>query len=154
MSDRQTLVAFMQGLRCDDPMPGQSPATESHSVTAMDALIADESLGRIWMIEVDQKSIGYAAMTFVHSIELGGRCAFVDELYVASEFRGQGIGRSALELIVDLARATGVGVLLLEVSPENERARRLYHSVGFNERKYQILAKRISSPFCQMRNET
>jgi ribosomal protein S18 acetylase RimI-like enzyme len=134
----------MQGLRQDDPMPDQSPATEAQSVGAMDSLIANESLGRIWIIEVAQQAVGYAALTFVHSIEFGGRCAFVDELYVAPEHRGHGVGRRTLEMIVEESRRLNVRTLLLEVSPENERARRLYELVGFGQRKYNLLVQRIS----------
>jgi ribosomal protein S18 acetylase RimI-like enzyme len=144
LGDFPLLAEYMRGLRQDDPMPPATVASESDTVLAMQRLLSDASLGRVWLIQATDRSVGYAALTFVHSIEFGGRCGFIDELYVAAEFRERGIGRSALKLVVDAVAAEGVRVLLLEVSPENERASGLYRSVGFSERKYRLLVRQIS----------
>jgi ribosomal protein S18 acetylase RimI-like enzyme len=69
----------------------------------------------------------------------------VDELYVVPEHRGQGIGRRALQFIAEQADTLGARVLLLEVSRSNERAKRLYRSVGFEDRGYHLMKRMIKS---------
>jgi ribosomal protein S18 acetylase RimI-like enzyme len=148
----------MRGLRADDPMPAGTLADDATAATAVAALLADPALGRAWVIRAgdaggggppdgaaggDDRPVGYVVLTFVHSLEFGGRCGFVDELYVDPPARGRGVGRRALELVAAEARALGVRVLLLEVSPENQRAAGLYRSAGFAERKYRLMTKRL-----------
>jgi RimJ/RimL family protein N-acetyltransferase len=55
------------------------------------------------------------------SIALGSGC------------RGQGLGRTLIEIAVDWARAVGMGKLTLGVFPGNQRALALYRSCGFVE---------------------
>ena len=143
LADLPMLAAWMRGLRCDDPMPAATLADDAGATQAMTDLLADGRLGSAWIIRRGDVSVGYAVLTFVHSIEFGGRCAFLDELYIAPDHRGGGIGRAVLQLIESEAKATGVRVLLLETSLENERANRLYRSAGFEPRTYSLLSKRI-----------
>ncbi|HEX8914813.1 MAG TPA: GNAT family N-acetyltransferase [Humisphaera sp.] len=133
----------MRGLRADDPMPPGTLADDTTAAAAISALLADPALGRAWLIHAGGRAVGYAVLTFVHSIEFGGRCGFVDELYVEAAARGQGVGRRALDLVAAEAAAAGVRVLLLEVSPENERAARLYERAGFGPRKYRLMVKQL-----------
>ncbi len=58
-----------------------------------------------------------------HSCEMG--------ISVAKEYRGQGIGRSLMQAMVDWARASGMKRIELKVYARNERAIRLYRSFGF-----------------------
>ena len=153
-ADLPLLAGYMRGLRADDPMAAGTLADDATAEAALSALLADPALGRAWVIRASDgdgsgdmpnngRPVGYAVLTFVHSIEFGGRCGFVDELYVEPPARGRGVGRRALERVADEARSLGVRVLLLEVSPENERVAGLYRSAGFAERKYRLMTKRI-----------
>ena len=155
-ADLGPLAEYMLGLRADDPMPAGTLADDETAVAAMSALLADPTLGQAWMIRAGggdphhsgfaggSRPVGYAVLTFVHSIEFGGRCGFVDELYVEPPARGRGVGRRALELVAGEARSLGVRVLLLEVSPANERAAGLYRSCGFADRKYRLMTRRLA----------
>ena len=51
-------------------------------------------------------------------------------VYVRDEVRGQGVGRALVEAVVGTARGE-VDQLLTTVNAANERAKRLYESVGF-----------------------
>ncbi len=59
--------------------------------------------------------------------------AFIYELFLHADARGQGLGRDALEALADYARSHGVRSFGLNVFTANERARALYRSFGFNE---------------------
>lgn len=145
-ADLPRLAEYMRGLRADDPMPAGTLADDETTTAAVSALLSNPALGRAWLIHADGSATGYAVLTFIHSIEFGGRCAFVDELYLEPAARGQGIGRRTMELLGEAAVSDGVRVLLLEASPENERACRLYRAAGFDERKYRLMSKRLQRP--------
>ena len=98
-------------------------------------LLQGGEAGRIWLIERAASTIGYVALCFGYSIELGGRDAFVDEMYILEEHRGAGVGKAVLAEIQSRARAAGVKALHLEVERGNERARKLYLSLGFQSRE-------------------
>ena len=68
-----------------------------------------------------------------------GFCAFwlvVDEIHINNvavlpELRGQGMGTSLMNHVLDEARRLGARRATLEVRASNERARRLYERLGF-----------------------
>jgi ribosomal protein S18 acetylase RimI-like enzyme len=138
--DIRDLAVFMRQLREDDPEEGAFD--ESRSVPAMRRLLAEPSLGRVWMIEADGQVAGYVALTLGYSIEFGGVAAFVDELFVAREFRVAGVGTKALELVIAEARTLDVAIVLLEVTQSNDRAKRLYRKAGFADRGHHLMTLR------------
>lgn len=140
-ADLSTLVSLMQRLREDDPEEGAFD--EQAAAAAIPALLSDPSLGRIWLISVDQEVAGYIALTLGYSLEFGGRIAFVDELFIERDFRRQGLGQLAMEFIQDMARKLSVQVLLLEVTSSNASAKTLYHKAGFVDRPHQLMTKRM-----------
>jgi ribosomal-protein-alanine N-acetyltransferase len=52
---------------------------------------------------------------------------------VRKDLRGKGIGRKLVEAVLDRARSTGAGRVLLEVRRSNLEAQNLYRSLGFIE---------------------
>src|SRR5688572_19196528 len=69
---------------------------ERRGRAALARLLADDSLGRTWLIENGAEAAGYLVLTFGYSLEFHGRDAFVDELFLREAYRGQGIGRRAI----------------------------------------------------------
>ena len=65
-------------------------------------------------------------------VALEDRCeeVWIDEIQVASEWRGKGIGSAILRDLIDRARADRKA-LRLRVLRENARAQRLYRQLGF-----------------------
>lgn len=60
--------------------------------------------------------------------------AHLTSIAVHPEWRGRGLGRALMEEMLALARSLGVRAMTLEVRPSNLPARRLYASLGFEER--------------------
>ena len=143
-ADLDVLLTFMAALRAEDPFPA-SAVDENATRVAIEKLLANPALGRAWAIRSGGQPAGYVVLTLGYSIEMGGRTAFVDELYVAPAHRGRGLGRRTLAFVADAARSIGVRSLLLEVSPSNEAARRLYRSAGFVERTYRLMVVRFDA---------
>lgn len=118
--------------------------SEAARRAAVAALLADGGPGRIWLLRLDDETIGYAAVCFGYSIEFGGRDGFVDEVFILPPYRGRGHGRDALAQLLQAARALGVRALHLEVARDNEAAQRLYRSAGFAAReRYCLMTARL-----------
>jgi ribosomal protein S18 acetylase RimI-like enzyme len=63
--------------------------------------------------------------------------AFVYDIWVAPEFRQQGIGKALVEWALEWARSRGHRKIKLEVGEGNARARHVYEALGFRtERRY------------------
>ncbi len=75
--------------------------------------------------------MGYVVLTFGFSLEFKGRDAFVDEIYFRESHRGRGLGRQAIDLLVETCRSLGVRALHLEVGRENDSALEFYKRNGF-----------------------
>ena len=121
-----------------------TPFDEARVRRALALGIADESLGRVWLIEWAGEPAGYLVLTFGFSLEFGGRDAFIDELYVRDEFRGRGLGRRAIELAERACRERGVGALHLEVERANTGAQELYRRSGFRDHDCYLMTKMMN----------
>jgi GNAT superfamily N-acetyltransferase len=109
-------------------------------------LLGDRNLGGIWLIFGDDQLAGYIALCRGFSIEFNGFDGFIDEFYLRPGFRGQGIGRRALEAIKPMARGLEINALHLEVGRDNDRARRLYAAAGFEARdRYLLMTARLEA---------
>jgi len=116
-------------------------STREQRAAAVARLLADASLGGIWLIRADDSLAGYIALCRGFSIEFNGFDAFVDELYLEPGFRGRGIGSFVLTEIRSEARRQGIRALHLEVARGNARAQKLYRSAGFTARdKYLLMS--------------
>ena len=107
---------------------------EETAAKALRQLICSEQLGRIWIILLNGAAVGYTALTFGFSLEVGGRDAFVDELFLIEAARGKGIGKRVMNFLRVEAQKLGLEALHLVVSRNNERAQRLYKAAGFQAR--------------------
>lgn len=89
--------------------------------------------GIILVAEVDGKIVGAGGGYVIGSIENveGERYGFIEFLVVDEGYRGMGIGRRLLTILVDKLRSKGVSEIYLEVDPRNEAALSLYRSLGF-----------------------
>ena len=136
------LVPMMQALYEED----ESASTVDYSrfEDNVKFILAHEYRGRIFLFSKGESIVGYAILIPYWSNEFGGTLLFVDELYVVPEARNQGIGRSFFTFL-DETRPFDAIALALEVSPQNLRARQLYESLGFIERRNSTLTRRLNS---------
>jgi len=118
---------------------------ETWARESLGRLLADAGLGRAWLIEWEGAVAGYLFLTFGYSLEYK-RDAFLDELYVCAPYRGRGIGRKAVEHVLAACPALGIAAVHLVVVPGNERARRLYESLGFEDEQRRMMTRRLLRP--------
>ncbi len=105
--------------------------------------LANQNLGRAWVINSNNLIIGYIVLAFGFSFEYGGRDAFIDELFLKTEFRQKGVGKLAMDFILDEAPRLGVKAVHLEVEQHNEGGAKLYKQKGFEDKGRVLLSKKI-----------
>lgn len=108
--------------------------------------IADEKLGRAWLIYFDNEIVGYVILTFIFSFEYKGTIAFLDELYLDEKSRGKGIGKQVVDFIHREAIELSLKIIYLEVEGHNETAQKLYLSKDFvihNRKLMKLVPKQL-----------
>ena len=105
--------------------------------------VNNENLGKCWVILKDKKTIGYVILTFVFSFEYKGRIAFLDELYIEEEFRGKGIGKTAIQFIQEQANELSLKLIYLEIENHNQNAQKLYLSQNFEYHNRKIMKFKV-----------
>ncbi len=95
-----------------------------------------------FVFEEEGNLAGYAMLAKSYSTEAGGKCIWIEDLYLSPDYRGKGAGTAFLEFIAQ--RYAGQAVRLrLEAEPENHRAMRAYRSAGFEILGYTQLVKSL-----------
>ncbi len=118
---------------------------ESVARNALEMILSNKFFGSVWLIQQAEQTIGYAVLTLGFSLEFQGRDSFIDELYLRSDFRGQGIGKRALERLQEECSKLGVKALHLEVERKNEIAQAVYRKDGFKDHDRFLMTKWISN---------
>lgn len=78
---------------------------------------------------------GFAELRFRPSLHSGALDAYLEELYVAPDRRGQGLGRALLEAAIEHSRERGATRMDLNTSTDDVAALALYESAGFTNRE-------------------
>lgn len=136
------VVAMMRGLYAEDP--AAAPVDAARFPETIRVLLAHPERGRIVILMEAADVRGYALLIPYWSNEFGGTLLFIDELFVLPDVRGRGLGRGLVEW-VKAERPYDAVAVLLEVSPANVRARRLYESLGFVARANALLVCRVGA---------
>ena len=127
LTDVDALVRLMQQFYAE----ANFTLSEHAASRAFEALLDDSRLGQVWMIEFDGHPAGFVVLTVSFSMEYGGLRGFVDDFFVAPQYRHRGLGHAALEAVKLACRRRGLRALLVETGPDNHAALNAYRSVGF-----------------------
>jgi len=76
-------------------------------------------------------AVAVAVLTLRTNVWYEGRVALLDELYVAPELRGQGVGSALLAAAESVTRARGGELLEINVDGQDTDARRFYERHGY-----------------------
>ena len=121
------------------------PFAEERKAPALARLIADPSLGRVFVGSFEGVPVGYAVVAFSFSLEFDGRTAFVDELFIQPNARGLGLGSRLVRHAAEVCRGLGVNALHLETEDSNADATRLYARLGFSSYGRHLMTLPLSS---------
>jgi ribosomal protein S18 acetylase RimI-like enzyme len=139
--DVGTILELSARLYSED---GETLFDEGRASTALDAMLDSEDLGVVLVAEKRGEVAGFLVLVWGFSLESGGRDAFVDELYVAPEWRSAGIGTALMRAAETASERAGARVVHLVVEGSNVGARRFYRRLGYTGREIGLFSKRLS----------
>lgn len=124
---------------------------EFYSSGVTNSVISDRCREKFWkeiisgelvkgyILEFNGNIAGYAICALSASQEACGRLLWLDELFVKPEYRGEGIGT---KFFTFLENSDEYDFIRLEVEKDNERAMKLYRSLGYKDAQYFSLYKK------------
>jgi GNAT superfamily N-acetyltransferase len=121
----------------------------NHAVaeSAFSAVLSDERLGYVWLIDEESKDVGYIVVTLRFGMEYGGLMACLDDLFVVPRSRNKGLGTRALVQIRDFCKTIGIRAITVAVGFSNGPAQAVYRRIGLAEAPdRQLLALALERP--------
>jgi ribosomal protein S18 acetylase RimI-like enzyme len=139
-ADHGRLIALMRAFYAEDRIAFDQARVQR----GVEALLDDPRNGEalLWL-DAHAQVAGYAVIAMGFSLEQGGHFVLLDELYLSPALRGRGLGRQALAIVEQRARARGVGRLRLEVNHHNTLGKRLYLSAGYLDDARDLLTRSL-----------
>lgn len=128
--EKKLVTKMILDLYQDDP--DNKFMTEEKIQLTFHTLEQHPDYGRVLVFEQKNRIIGYAILINFWSNEYGGILLIIDELFVVPAFRNQGIGSAFIKHLIAIRHSNFVA-LKLEVLPYNDRALKLYESLGFKQ---------------------
>ena len=104
--------------------------------------IISGELVKAFILEFNDEIAGYAICALSASQEACGRVLWLDELFVKPEYRGEGIGT---KFFTYLENSDDYGFIRLEVEKNNDKAMKLYRSLGYRDANYASLFKKTNA---------
>jgi len=89
----------------------------------------------LYIAEENETPVGYLLLSLTWSNEAGGLTVWLEEIYIREAFRQNGYGTQMLHFVKETY--PDAKRFRLEISPENERAKKLYQTHGFTVLDYQ-----------------
>jgi GNAT superfamily N-acetyltransferase len=114
---------------------------------AFAAILSDERLGYVWLIDNEDKNVGYIVLTLRFGMEYGGLIGCLDDLFVVPQCRNQGLSTEALIQVRDFCKISGVRAISVEVGFSNGPAQAVYRRLGLADvPDRQLLALPLAQP--------
>ena len=90
-----------------------------------------------------EEPVGYLYLTQCYSAEVGGRCVFIEEIFLLEPYRGLGLGHQIMAWIE--SQYPSARRFRLEVTEVNQRAVALYAKSGYQYLHYdQMVLDKVS----------
>lgn len=109
--------------------------TTKHRIDALEPLLSGSPHGAIYLIGTQLAPMGYIAVTFKWSIELGGLEAIMDEFFIRDKVRGRGIGTQAVVKLLDTFLTYKILRLSLDSTNTSVQFKHFYERFGFQVRQ-------------------
>lgn len=104
---------------------------EAFQERALREIISDESIGEIFVASLDGKIIAIVNILYTLSTALGAKVAILEDMIVDKRYRGQDIGSSLMEFVLEYIKAKGCKRVTLLSDSDNFKAHKFYEKQGF-----------------------
>ena len=132
--DRDLVVPMVQAFYRSDAVDHPvDPAVLEQSFRA--AADPGEPLLRGLLIQWEDKPAGYMYLTQCYSAEVGGRCVFLEEIFLKEEYRRRGLGAQVMAWLE--GEYPAARRFRLEVTQANQGAVSLYQKAGYTFLRYE-----------------
>lgn len=125
-SDITTVTGLIGDFR--DFLDGTSPSNAKIEAV-VSQLIGDPDTEYLL---IGDPEAGFAQIRYRLSVWQSGEDAWLEDVFVRKDARGDGLGRTLVEAAIARAKSRGCGRIQLETNRNNEAAVGLYESVGFD----------------------
>jgi ribosomal protein S18 acetylase RimI-like enzyme len=105
--------------------------------------------GALIMASVDSKEAGCVALR-----KLSKDICEMKRLYVRDVYRGLGLGKRLIRIIIEEAKGLGYSYIRLDTLPNMKKAQDLYSSIGFYDIEAYIYNPIIGTRFMELRLDT
>lgn len=135
IEDIETIAQF----QVDMAMESEGTLLDRETVTkGVAAAMADASKGCYYVARIGGKAVGSLMLTREWSDWNNGWYWWIQSVYVAPEYRRQGIYKSMYQTVCNDARQQGVAQVRLYVDKTNTRGQKVYSALGMKESHYLI----------------
>jgi ribosomal protein S18 acetylase RimI-like enzyme len=138
---RQDFPILLSMMRRLAEQPPSLPFDADALRAPLENSLSHPELGRAWLLQHQETTVGYVILTLSFGFEFRGVDAFIDELFIESQWRRMGFGRQALQHVESQTRALGVNALHLEVDRGNDAAIELYRRAGYADHGRHLMTK-------------
>ena len=132
-ADREIVIPMVVDFYHTDAVDHEVPAEIMERSFAAAADPAEPLLRGVLVCD-GEEVVGYVYITFCYSAEVGGRCVFIEEIFLKEEHRGKGYGKQIMAWME--AEYPEVRRFRLEVTQVNKSAIRLYEGSGYKYLRY------------------
>ena len=126
-ADLDDLLPLMRGY-CD--FYEVSPSGEQLRALALTLLEHPDTSGRQLIAREAGEAVGFATIFWSYSTLSAAAIGVMNDLYVAPQARGKGLGAQLIRACEAECSAHGVGILEWETAPANARAQSVYDRFG------------------------
>jgi GNAT superfamily N-acetyltransferase len=109
----------------------------------LSAILADPNAGLILVARADDQVIGMVVLLYTISTSLGGRVALLEDMIVAPDQRGRGVGTKLIKQAIANAERDGCRRITLLTDADNELAQQFYRRNGFEASAMRALRRYI-----------
>ena len=128
LSDVPAMTALLRLLFAQEAEFAPDAAAQDKGLRA---ILDDPALGQLLVADDGQRILGMVNLLYSYSTALGARVALLEDMVLAEEARGSGLGKRLLEAAVAHCRTAGCKRITLLTDGDNARAHAFYQRCGF-----------------------
>lgn len=110
---------------------------------ALERIIDDGERSCLLVARIEERVVGMCSAQLVISTAQGSWSAWVEDVVVAADWRGKGIGSGLLEALEQWCRQNGVTRMQLVADRDNHPAHQFYQHTGWSETNLEVIKKQI-----------